>query len=344
MEEMFYLHSPTNDTSLPEKLYIEPTSRCNFHCSICFRNNWINPNPMHMSMQTFSSLLHGIENLNSIKEVFFAGMGEPLFNPLISDMVKLIPSAYKKSLLTNASLLTPDLSRRLLDSGLDELWVSMDGFDENAYAAIQLGGSFTRIKENLRVFNSIRGKEKLNITFVTTTENIHELDRINAFADEVNADMINISYSIPSEPVKKEDTLYDRRDIPIGKMHRFNYRITDFNENICPFVSENALFIRSDGEVIPCMQLLHDTKTYLFEEERTITSFGYGNVNNSSIIEIWNNEKYKEFRHRVNTFYFPFCTVCWGCEDRKQNLSDCFTGEAPTCGACLWATGRIRCP
>ena len=184
----------------------------------------------------------------------------------------------------------------------------------------------------------------LNITFVVTGENLNELDKINDFADEVNADALNISHAIPCRPVKKEDMLYDRPDIPTGKMRRFSYRHAEFDENVCPFISENAVFIRSDGEVIPCMQLLHRTKTYLYEEERHITSFSYGNINKTSLLEIWNDKEYRSFRHRVNTFYFPFCTVCWGCEDRKQNLSDCYTGEAPTCGACLWATGRVRCP
>ena len=53
---------------------------------------------------------------------------------------------------------------------------------------------------------------------------------------------------------------------------------------------------------------------------------------------------YAAFRHRVRTFYFPFCMDCWGCEDRETNLCDCFLGEAPTCGACLWSTGKVFCP
>ena len=344
MEEMFYLHSPANDSSMPEKLYIEPTSKCNFKCRICFRNNWINTAPMHMSMQTFDSILRSIEEMQTLNEVFFAGMGEPLFNPDTIGMLKSVPSRFKKSLLTNASLLNADMSRSLLNAGLDELWVSMDGFDESVYSSIQNGGSFEAIRNNLREFDKLRTHTTLNLTFVITRDNLSELDKINSFADEIHADMLNISHAIPAAPVKKEDTLYERRDIPVGKMPRFEFKDTVFNENLCPFISQNALFIRSDGEVVPCMQLLHDTKTYLYEEERTITSFGYGNVSELSIKDIWNGKKYREFRHRVNTFYFPFCTVCWGCEDRKRNLSDCFTGEAPTCGACLWATGRIRCP
>ena len=70
----------------------------------------------------------------------------------------------------------------------------------------------------------------------------------------------------------------------------------------------------------------------------------YGNVAEQSLLDCWNRQDYREFRHRVNTFYFPFCTCCWGCEDREENLHDCFLGEAPTCGGCLWSTGQVFCP
>ena len=55
-------------------------------------------------------------------------------------------------------------------------------------------------------------------------------------------------------------------------------------------------------------------------------------------------EETTDSERSVRIFYFPFCTICWGCEDRKENLMDCVYGEAPTCGACLWATGKVFCP
>lgn len=154
----------------------------------------------------------------------------------------------------------------------------------------------------------------------------------------------NISHEIPGHPIPEEELLYHRTEIAVGKMRRYAPATALPKEHVCPFVSSNSVFVRWDGDVVPCMQLLHNTYTYLYEQKRKITRFAYGNVAEQSLLDCWNRQDYREFRHRVNTFYFPFCTCCWGCEDREENLHDCFLGEAPTCGGCLWSTGQVFCP
>ena len=346
MEEMFYLHPPDNDASLPKKVYVEPTSLCNLNCSICFRHGWFDEPKGHMCQATFDSLVCHLASTDSVEEVFFGGMGEPLFHPDIVQMLSRVPSGIKKSLLTNGSLLTPQISRTLVENGLDELWISMDGFTKDSHDSIQLGSCFESIISNISDFNKARkdAKTKLCITFVVTPDNLSQLEEINSFADAFNVDLLNISHMIPGAPVKENEMLYNRQDIYVGKMHRYAETLEKHEENLCPFVSTNSVFVRWDGNVIPCMQLLHNTYTYLYEQRRKITSFSYGNITEMSLLSCWNNPEYKVFRHRVNTFYFPFCTVCWGCEDREENKSDCFLGEAPTCGACLWSTGKVFCP
>lgn len=346
MEEMFYLHQPDNDDALPRKVYIEPTSMCNLHCSICFRHGWFQEKLGRMDEVVFEKLAQQLEQMPSIEEVFFGGMGEPLFHPDICGMIRALPQQCKKSLLTNGTLLTPQLSEKLIDAGLNELWISMDGFTEESYESIQLGSRFAQIVEHIDAFNAVRDPDRthLCITFVVTRENVDQLNYINSFADAHEIDEINISHEIPGRPIPQEDMLYNRDDIAVGKMRRYGAPESMPEDHVCPFVSNNSVFVRWDGAVVPCMQLLHNTYTYLYEQRRKITSFSYGNVAQKPLIECWNDAEYRAFRHRVNTFYFPFCTCCWGCEDREGNLHDCFLGEAPTCGGCLWSTGKVFCP
>ena len=345
-EPMYYLRQDGDPTDLPKKLYIEPTSRCNLNCAICFRHGWIDETLGHMDYHVFSKLAEEIAYLDSLEEVFFGGMGEPLFHPDICRMIAALPKSKKISLLTNGTMLNPIRSQELVDAGLSELWVSMDGFEKQIYESIQLGSRFDRILNNLDGFNAARAGTdvRLCITFVVTPDNVEQLRYINDFADRFRVDELNISHMIPGEPVQQEKTLYERQDIPVGKMHRFVAQANPTEEHVCPFISRNAVFVRWDGKVVPCMQLLHSCYTYLYEEKRKITSFSYGSVADRTLIQCWNDPDYKGFRERVRIFYFPFCTICWGCEDRKENLMDCVYGEAPTCGACLWASGKIFCP
>jgi len=148
---------------------------------------------------------------------------------------------------------------------------------------------------------------------------------------------------VPGAPVKQEDTIYDK-SYNIGKMERFTENGNAKKQNFCPFIEDKVSFVRFDGGVFPCMQLLHNSYTYLYTEKRKIYSKSFGSILNKSLDDIWNDTEYVEFRKKVSDFEFPCCTICLGCEDRLENKKDCMYNDTPTCGGCLWAQGIIRCP
>lgn len=324
-------------------MYIEPTSCCNLNCSMCFRHNWFDENRGFISPETQNRIFEIFKDSN-IETVFFGGMGEPLLHPNIIEMVRSAASTVKNvELITNATLLTSDMTKRLLESGLDCLWVSMDGFSKESYEAIRKGSMYSLIMENLAEFNHQRTSTKLGITFVMMKENEYELQNINKFADSIQADFINLSHVLPGESLSPEDAIYDT-DYPIGKMTRLSKRTLVKSENHCPFIEENTIFIRWDGEVCPCMQLLHNSYTYLFDEKRKVYAKSYGNINTKNLSDIVSGIEYLAFKNNVSEFNYPCCTICMGCEDRLENKKDCMYNNEPTCGACLWAQGLIRCP
>lgn len=331
--------------AIPEKIYIELTSRCNLSCKMCFRHSWIGNEIGDMTEETFFKILNYLKE-NKAQTVFFGGMGEPLFYKNICDKVKKVsPYCENTELITNATLLDRKMSEELISSGLTCLWISMDGFSEEEYEKIRLGGRFKKIADNIREFNFARENTqvKLGITFVVMEENESQLSLIDSFADEYNVDIINISHAIPGTENAMAREFY-KRDIPVGKMHRISDGYEQKPKEVCPFVSDRMCFVKYNGDVVPCMQILHSCYTYMFDVKREIFSFGFGNVNEKDFKEIYQSKEYKEFRNNVLNFNFPCCTVCDGCELRETNETDCMFNEKPTCGACLWATGKVFCP
>lgn len=325
-----------------KKLYIEPTSRCNFKCVMCFRNSWFEEKQSHMSDATFLAVLSAVPALKGLERIFFGGMGEPLLHPNICQMVKSLSPYAKVELLTNGALLTPAMSVALRDGGLERLWISVDSFsplDDD----IRPGSRFSRLIENLTFFSSLPDRPKLGLTFVIMKQNLHEVAYIDQFADRFGAELINLSHAIPCAPLPVAEAIYET-DIPVGKMHRLGNSVLPKEYDHCPFVETDAAFVRWDGDVAPCMQLLHNQNTYLFEEERHILRCSFGNVNQTPLQHIWDEPRYQAFREKVKRFDFPCCTVCMGCEDRKSNQTDCMYNTFPTCGACLWSQGKIFCP
>jgi MoaA/NifB/PqqE/SkfB family radical SAM enzyme len=116
------------------------------------------------------------------------------------------------------------------------------------------------------------------------------------------------------------------------------------SNNRCPFVEKGSLAIRWDGEVSPCLALMHDHKMYLYTYERTIQRHTIGNVGSQSIEQIWNKPEYVALRSRLQEFNFSPCIICGGCELFESNQEDCIGSPMPACGGCLWAQGIIQCP
>lgn len=326
-----------------KKLYIEPTSLCNLNCSMCFRHNWFDEALGSMSQET-TAKLYDIFQIPTLETVFFGGMGEPLMHPQIHEMIRTAHSAGKRTeLLTNATLLKPEMSEKLLSTGLDMLWVSMDGFSKESYESIRKGSMYALVTDHLTAFNKLRKHTGLGITFVVMKENEQELTQLNQFADAFRVDMLNISHVIPGVPLAEQDSIYDC-SFPVGKMHRFSDIPTKKQYDHCTFVNEGICFIRWDGEVCPCMQLLHNSYTYLGELHRKVFAKSYGNIHQTDFRQIWNQPDYVRFRDYVKRFDYPSCTMCLGCDLRLENKEDCMHNIHPTCGACLWAQGYARCP
>jgi radical SAM protein with 4Fe4S-binding SPASM domain len=114
--------------------------------------------------------------------------------------------------------------------------------------------------------------------------------------------------------------------------------------NRCPFIEKGSLAIRWDGDVSPCLALLHDHKAYVHKYERSLKRHAVGNIQEQSLGEIWNKPEYLTFRRRIQEFDFSPCVLCGGCEYFESNQEDCIGSPIPACGGCLWAQGIIRCP
>jgi MoaA/NifB/PqqE/SkfB family radical SAM enzyme len=118
----------------------------------------------------------------------------------------------------------------------------------------------------------------------------------------------------------------------------------DLGGETCPFVRKGSLSVRWDGQVSPCLALLHSHTSYLDQTERRVRAFSFGNLNDAGLAELWHGEDYRALRARLAAFDFSPCFTCNSCDLVESNQEECFGNTAPTCGGCLWAQGFIQCP
>ena len=82
----------------------------------------------------------------------------------------------------------------------------------------------------------------------------------------------------------------------------------------CPFIEKGAMAIRWDGDVSPCLPLLHDHVSFMNGYERSLRRYAVGNVIRQDLHDLWNLPEYLSFRERVQKFDFSPCTFCGGCD------------------------------
>ena len=205
------MHRPVTHLT---KIYIEPTISCNLDCITCFRNAWHEADGK-MSEETFQAIFEGLKQLNPIPSVYFGGIGEPLFHPRTLEWVKQVKTlGVKVELITNATMLNEKISRKLIDSGLDVLWVSLDGATAETYADIRIGAELSHILENLRKFNSMRKgghfpHPELGIAFVAMKRNIQDLPKIIRIGRSLRAKHFSVSNIQPATDEMQKERLYD---------------------------------------------------------------------------------------------------------------------------------------
>lgn len=372
-----------------KKLYIEPTSKCNLNCKMCFRNTWIDEKLSDMNLDIYKKAINTMPD--TVETVFFSGMGEPLHHPDIIEMIKIASNKVEKvELLTNGTLLTEEMSKALIDAGLTMLWISIDSLEEEDYEKIRVNSKLKKVINNIKSFNRVReynpetkhskNNVKLGLAFVAMKSNIDQLEKMPLFCAINGVNKVNVSNLLPSDEASTNDILYSRSlgvdtssESMFSILPEINIPIMDWNMNsvektliklltsqvsslsvsnnkisrkahACKFIDEGCTFVKNDGNISPCMPLLHSSETYLFTEKRKVYHHSFGNLNDSSLEDIWNSKEYTDFRKRVDEFSFSPCVVCGGCENWKENIEDCFGNTKPTCGACLWSEGIISCP
>jgi len=172
----------------PLHLDVDVTTACNFRCPMC---------PAGQRGHFFPGLTRGLFLDRALYRQALAegaawglpslrlGLtGEPL---LVEDIPQWVAEAREAgvldiSLITNGSLLTPEMSQALMAAGLTRLMVSVDAARPETYALVRPGGRWEILQENLAGFLAVRQKAGselplLRLSFVEMEINLAERDQ-----------------------------------------------------------------------------------------------------------------------------------------------------------------------
>src|SRR5271155_199281 len=139
-----------SDASPPVCLYLEVTNRCNLLCETCPRTFEALEPPADMSWALFTRIVDQVPN---VARVVLHGVGEPMLVKELPRMVRYLKDRGTYVLFnTNGTLMQPKKFQQIIDTGLDELRVSLDAADRESYARIRGKDFFNRIVRDVGKF------------------------------------------------------------------------------------------------------------------------------------------------------------------------------------------------
>lgn len=176
---------------------IELTNHCNTRCVHCPHETISRPRG-RMERATFEAIVEKIRAhaKGARFSLSFSGMGEPLLHPEIFDFVRLVAHEARTSFATNAAALNEANVNRLMEAGLDTLYVSFSGDTPELFATMSGGLSFARVRENLRKAVALTAGRRLKVNANVSVTKLNR-ERVAAIRTLLEADGVNaITYSL----------------------------------------------------------------------------------------------------------------------------------------------------
>jgi radical SAM protein with 4Fe4S-binding SPASM domain len=256
-----------------------------------------------MSVDLFEEILAQIATTASVLKFNF--MGEPLLHPRLSCMIEQANrlTSARTIIFTNGTLLTRANGISLIESGLDEIVISIDAFSEGRLAILRRGINRDHLFAQLEDFLLVKGSRKPNarINCVGFPENATERRSLIEYWDRFNC--------------KVEVSAVNSWG---GQFHGSSSAYAHSVES--PFAKSIS------NHRHPCAELWY---------KATITHKGYivlccndfdgkhrlGDLNADSLRDIWNSDKAWNLRdsHQQQNFaYSPLCTNCLDWTDHVE--------------------------
>lgn len=276
--------------NFPKYFEIEPADFCNAKCLMCKIGRNEGKSSGHtMTMDVFENIVEQMKPYTDwIEMVSLVGRGESLLDQTLELKIKKLREIGIKQvqLSTNAALLDENRVIELLDSGLNDLRISIDSIRKDIYEKIR-GLSFEKVIGNIEKAIQIRNSKYPNIPIriraVELEENVNERREWLDFWNDRLMD-IDVAQFMPYVANQKGMTS--------------GLQIT------YPCISVfSTMVIRYGGGVDLCCV------DYSYGER----DWDLGNILDSSIVEIWRGEIFQKIRRmhlNGNRDMIPLCKGC----------------------------------
>ena len=331
----------------------ETTRNCNLACVHCRASATTGPHTGELDTGEAFRLLDQISEV--AKPIVILTGGEPLLREDIFDIASYgTEKGLRMVMAPNGTLIDDNVARRLIDSGIKRISISLDGATAQSHDEFRkVDGAFEGAVSAMKIAKKVGLDFQVNTTITKT--NLEQIPKIQQLAVKMGAVAHHIFLLVPTGRGKYivdkainadeyEETLnwfYDQRDkTPLelkATCAPHYYRIlrqkakeegksVSFQSHGLDAVTRGCLggigfcFVSHRGDVQPCGFL----------------DANCGNVRENSFSEIWNQSRvltdlrnYDKLKGKCNPCEFK--RVCGGCRARAYEATGDYLTEEPLC-------------
>jgi len=281
---------------VPIQLHIATTNTCNGKCHFCVYPKPENTLPKGvMKMELFHKIIDEAAGHPDIDSIAFSALGEPLLDPHLVERVAYVRAARDWNpveLYTNGVFLTPAKFDALRIAGLTHCSISLNAVSQEQHTRIMgIKGKFDTVRQNIIYAINNRGSMEVLVKAVRNDDQFTLADQIAFY----------MSWGIrrnpqPGGPIGHGDVVYECNWG--GKNRLIAGRTLDPNSTCGRAVGQFSVL--QDGTVTLCC---YDP----------LAEYPFGDMKTQTIKEVYNSEKYVEFRTmhvEERAAEHPLCAKC----------------------------------
>ena len=302
----------------PVCLYLEVTNRCNLLCETCPRTFETLEPPADMSWELFTRI---VDQVPRIARVVLHGVGEPM---LVKDLPLMVSYLKKRGTYvlfnTNGTLLQPKTFQRVVDSGLDEMRVSLDAADRETYARVRGKDFFNRIVRDVGKFVAYQQavsatNPRVSLWLTGMKETIRQLPEFVRLAAAMGVREVYLQRLVFDENgygmARAGNSLFESAQVdelaPIREAESIGHQLgvtLDASGATEPGISLkrqselqpwstcrrpwSLMYFTAHGRSLPCCIAPFSTRGY--------GNYTLGDATQQTLREIWNSPAYRNFR------------------------------------------------
>jgi MoaA/NifB/PqqE/SkfB family radical SAM enzyme len=180
----------------PKNVWFSISDICDLRCRFCTRQN---VDDVQSGLMDFEKFRGVVEQLAGCSYGVLFGLGEPFLNKRYFDYLEVVHRRGLRAHSTSHGMLVDEaLAGRVIESGLDELAVSMDGATAKTFNSLREPADFETVCRNVRRLADLkeeRGSETpmILIPYTVSSGNVHEMVPMVELAHRLGANALGFA-------------------------------------------------------------------------------------------------------------------------------------------------------